>query len=305
MQVDGLGAGAVQSYREATGLASLDFVIGGTSVSLLIAGVDGDRAQPALVGLALQAAQRLTSSSSAYDVGGVDRFVGAWRVETYPPNGGKRLQDAVIVVASNGEIDYQTSASASGTLELAGETWRLESPLTNPRQGTYRLRGNTLTLDNEQMRTQLTRVECGKAPSTVQPPYTLARDLEGSMRPTTRLAPQLRPPQSKTLDPQLVGLWEGQGTVGGIRSKVLFSVDSRGWAVFAVYPYAKGRLEAANGQYTMTLEGIPPSRGSYSLEGGIRDGVIRMQEGENTLLWYPTDVSERPVYETPLVAQCG
>lgn len=306
VEVDGIGDGAVQSYRQATGLTSVDFVIGGTSVSLLVGGVPAERAQPATVALARAAAQRLTSSGSAYDMGGIDRFVGTWRVETFAPNGGKPGPDSIVVVQSNGDFELHTSATISGTLELAGDAWRLENPLyANSPQGSYRVRGNELTIGGELTRAQLERVRCGTAPQTVQPPYELARTLEGSMRSTTRLAPNLRPPESKTLDSQLVGLWEGQGMMGEVQTKLLLSVDTRGWAVFAYFPYAKGRLEAENGQYTMYLDGVPSSRGSYSLAGGIRDGIIRVQEGENTLVWHPTDTSQRPVFETPLVANCG
>jgi hypothetical protein len=295
----------VQSYRQATGLAQVDFVIGRTSVSLLVGGVAADRAQPALVGLALQAAQRLTSSTSAYDMGGLDRFVGTWRVENYPPNGGKRLKDSIAVVQSNGDVEIQTSEGLSGTLELSGNTWRLENPLFEKYpQGTYSLSGNALTITGELTRAQLQRVQCGAAPRTVQPPYEISRDLEGSLRSTTRLAPNLRPPQSETLDPQLVGLWEGQGMLGQVRTKLLFSVDTRGFAVFAFYPNPRGQLKAENGQYEMVLEGLPPGRGSYSFEGGIRDGLIRMQDGGNTLVWYPTDISERPTYAQLVVARC-
>jgi hypothetical protein len=238
-------------------------------------------------------------------MGGVSRFVGTWRVETYPPNGGKRLADTIAIVQSNGDIEIHGSLSLSGTLEIAGETWRLENPFyANPPQGQYQLRGNLLTIDGDMARTRVTRVQCGTAPREVQPPYELARGLEGSMRSTARLAPNLRPPESKTLDKQLVGLWEGQGMMGDVRTKLLFSVDTRGHAVFTYFPYARGRLSADNGQYSIVAEGMPPSRGSYSLEGGIRDGVIRVQDGENTQYWYPTDTSQRPVYEIPVVAHC-
>ena len=306
VKVDGIGAAAVQSYRQATGLSSLDFVIGGTSVTLLVGGVPGDRAQPALVGLALQAAQRLTSSTSAYDMGGLDRFVGTWRVENYPPNGGKRSNGGIVIVQSNGDLEVQTSVTLSGTLEIDGDAWRFESPLySSPPRGSYRLRGNELTITGETARAQLKRVQCGTEPQTVRPPYELARTLEGSMRSTTRLAPNVRPPESKTLDEQLVGLWEGQGTFADIPTTVLFSVDSRGFAVLALYPRARGRLEADNGQYTFHLQGAPAARGSYSFEGGIRDGLIRLQNSDgSTDVWYPTDTSQHPVFETPLVAHC-
>jgi hypothetical protein len=77
-----IGDRAVQTYRAATGLVSVDFVIGAASVSLLVAGVEPNRAQPAMIELARQAADRLTSMA-AYDMGGVERFVGAWRVVTH------------------------------------------------------------------------------------------------------------------------------------------------------------------------------------------------------------------------------
>lgn len=300
-----VGDDAVITQRDRTGLVSVSFVIGAASAELLVSGVAADRADPAMRSLAVQAAQRMTSPAAKYDMGGVDRFVGAWRVETHPPKGGS-LPDSIIVVQRNGDLEIESSATLSGTLEIAGDAWHLENGLyENAPQGTYRVRGDNLALGGF-IAGQLQRVACGNAPKVVRPSYELARTLEGSLRSTTRLAANVRPPASKTLDEKLVGLWEGEGTlVDGTAAKMLVSVDTRGYAVLALFPHGKGRLEANDGEFTIHLEGAPSSHGTYELAGGIRDGTIRMQEGENALVWNPTDPSKRPVYETPIVAHCN
>jgi hypothetical protein len=302
-----IGDRAVQSYREATGLVSVDFVIGATSVSLLVAGVEPNRAQPAMIELARQAADRLTSMSSAYDMGGVERFVGAWRVVTHAKDSREDIPDAIILVARNGDVTFETSAVASGTLELEGNTWRLEKPyFEGLPHGTYRLRGNELTLAGEVLDVKLERVACGKEPN-VLPPYELGRTLGGQMLSTSRLRQDLRPPESKTLDKNLIGLWDGEGkfVAFGVATRLLMAVDERGYAVLAFFPHTKGRLEVRNGEYTLVLEGEPTRKGTYSFAGGVNDGIIRMQDGENTLEWIPTDPSRHPVFETPIVARCG
>jgi hypothetical protein len=303
-----IGDRAVQTYRAATGLVSVDFVIGATSVSLLVAGVEPNRAQPAMIELARQAADRLTSMSSSYDMGGLERFVGAWRVVTHAKDSRADIPDAIIIVARNGDVTFETSAVSSGTLELEGNAWRLEKPyFQGLPQGTYRLRGNNLSLGGEVLDVNLERVACGKEPK-VPPPYELGRTLGGQMLSTSRLRADLRPPESKTLDKNLIGLWDGEGkfVAFGVATRLLMTIDERGYAVLAFFPHTKGRLEARNGEYTLVLEGEPTRKGAYSFAGGVNDGIIRMQDGENTLEWIPTDPSKHPVFETPIVARsCG
>jgi hypothetical protein len=303
----GVGDSAVITHRDATGLTSVSFVIGAASAELLVSGVAADRADAAMRSLAVQAVQRMTSPTAAYDLGGVDRFVGAWRVETHPANGGKDLPDSIVVVQRNGDLELESSVTFAGTIEIDGEAWRVENAFyaTLP-HGTYRVRGGNLVIAGELYEANLERVACGKQPRVVRPPFELMRTLEGTMRSTTRMAANIRPPESKTLDRNLVGLWEGEGKFveTGAAMRLLVSVDTRGYAVLAFFPHVKGRLEADNGQYTLHLDNVPSSHGTYSLAGGISDGIIRMQEGENTLEWFPTDPSKRPVYETPIVAHC-
>jgi hypothetical protein len=306
--IAGIGDRAVQSYREATGLVGVDFVIGNTSVAMTAAGVEPNRAQAAMIDLARQAAQRLTSTSSAYDMGGLDRFVGAWRVVTHTPNGRTDTPDGILIVQRDGTVDFETSAIGGGTLELDGVNWHFANIVSigQPPHGTYRLSGDSLMIGGEVLEAQLERVACGKQPKDVRPPYELARTLSGQMEPSTKRKAPVRAPASKTLDKRLIGLWEGRGRLApdGVPTQVLMSVDSLGWTVLALFPYGHGRLQAENGQYTLNLEGQPSSSGTYSLAGGISDGIIRMQEGENTLELIPTDPAKRPVYDTPIVAHC-
>ena len=117
----------------------------------------------------------------------------------------------IIEVKRGGDLAVQTGAAMQGTIEIAGNEWRLDHRLyQSPPSGTYRVRGDELSVNGALFDAQLERVACGKRPN-LQPPYEISRDIEGAMRPTTRLAPQIRPPASQSLDEKLVGLWRGPG----------------------------------------------------------------------------------------------
>jgi hypothetical protein len=302
------GVGDAAVITHGTAVTQVSFVVGTASVELVVPALSKDRAESALRPLAVQAAQRLTSPSAAYDMGGSDHFVGVWRVATHLYGGGNGPLDMIIEVKRGGELAVLTGGTVHGTLEIEGDGWRLQHPYyQSPPTGTYRVRGDALSLKGLDFDAELTRVACGKRPA-FQAPYQIARDIEGQMRPTTRMRPQLRPPASQSLDARLVGFWEGAGTLrsdGDIPLKIHVAIDSRGYAVFALYPHASGTLEADDGNYTMHIDGRGDFAGTYELGGGTREGTIRMKDGDDTLEWLPTDPSARPVYASPFVVDCG
>ena len=297
----GVGDGAYLTYRAATGLTSVDFVIERASVGLLVSGIARERADPGLRQLAAQAATRLRTSAAAFRVPGTSRFSGTWKVTTM--SGGVRSPDMVFWVEQDGRVRILTSGGSSGTLLLEGSKWRIEDPF-NPTAlaGDYRLRGDRFTLEGDALTAELDRVACKQAPQRVKPPYDFTRDI-GGMLSGTRPGPP--PTPAPGFDTKLVGLWEGEGQLNGAQAQFLVSITAQGSIVLAAFPALTGRFEASDGNYTLAIDGFGQSSGTYQFAGGINDGTIRMEEDGRTYVWSPYDPSFRPRYETPIVASCG
>ncbi len=75
--LEAVGDAAYFHYQAPTKLAAVNWVIGSASFEILVAGVPRERAEPVLRELAPTAAKRAVSSS-AFQVPGIERFVGAW-----------------------------------------------------------------------------------------------------------------------------------------------------------------------------------------------------------------------------------
>ena len=234
----GVGDGAYLTYREATGLTSVDFVIERASVELLASGIARERADPGLRQLAAQAANRLRTSVAAFRVPGTSRFAGTWKVTT--SSGGMRGVDMVFWVEPDGRLRALTSGGASGTLVLAGAQWRIEDPFNAaPFAGEYRLRGDRLTLDGPTLTAELERVACKQSPQRVRPPYDLTRDIGGMLSGARNGPPPT--PAAGSFDAKLAGLWEGEGKFNGSATQYLVSIDTHASIVLAAFPALTGR----------------------------------------------------------------
>jgi hypothetical protein len=299
----GVGDGAYLIYREATGLTSVDFVIGRSTFGLLASGIARERADPGLRQLAAQAAARLRTPAAAFRVPGTAGFAGTWKVSTTVA--GKRSPDMMFSVAQDGTVRVLTSGGASGDLVLEGARWRIDDPFNSIQlAGEYRLRGDRLTFGGDTVSAELDRVACKQRPQRVRPPYDFTRDIAGMLsgdRPGR--APT---PAPASFDPKLAGLWEGEGKLNGSPAEFLVSIDAQATIVLAAFPRITGRFDARDGRYTLELERFGESSGTYQFAGGINDGTIRMEEPDGqTYTWTPYDPDRRPPYDPPIVANCG
>jgi hypothetical protein len=298
----GVGDGAYLTYRAATGLTSVDFVIERASVGLLASGIARERADPGLRQLAAQAATRLRTSAAAFRVPGTSRFSGTWKVTT--TSGGMRSPDMAFWVEQDGRVGILTSGGSSGNLVLEGSKWRIEDPFnTTSLAGEYRLRGDRFTLEGDALTAELDRVACKQRPQRVKPPYDFTRDIGGMLSGARPGSPPTPAPGS--FDTRLAGLWEGEGKLNGSQAQFLVSITTHGSIVLAAFPALTGRLEASDGKYTLAIDGFGQSSGTYQFAGGVNDGTIRMEEDGRTYVWTPYDPGGRPPYEEPIVASCG
>ena len=246
----GVGDGAVWTYRDATGVMSVDFVIGTATFDILIAGIPRERAEPAIRALAAQAAARLTTSAASFRIPGTERFVGTWLVSTRTGTG-REFPRSVFWIEPDGALRMQSSGGLSGTLLLTGSSWRIEGRWDQePIAGEYRLRGESLTFEGAQLEAQLTRVGCGAPAKTVKPPYDLTRDIAGFLNGKGLAALQVDEGTADPFNVDLAGLWEGDGSFNGRITQALVAIDDRGRSVFGLFPYAS----AASMPVTATIE---------------------------------------------------
>jgi hypothetical protein len=294
----GVGDGALITYRDVTGLTSVDFVSGRTTVEILVSGVPRERAEPTLRSYAAQAVSRLTSGAAAFRMPGRERFVGTWLV-----TGAAAADRMVITVSADGNVTVESSLSFGGTMLLDGARWRVEDGVnTTPPSGEHRLAGDRLTLSGESLAGELTRVECRAAPKRL-PPYILTRDVASYLNGSNLARLQLRTGSTTPFDGRLAGLWEGALTSGSAPLPSLVSLDRSGRAVFALFPLLRGRLDAADGAFRLALDGFGETTGSYRFHGGINENLIETVDAEETLTWAPYDPAP-PVSAPPIVGHC-
>jgi hypothetical protein len=295
----GVGDGAVTTYRDVTGLTSLDFVLGRTTVEILVSGVPRERAEPMLRSFAAQAVSRLTSGAAAFRMPGVERFVGTWLV-----TGAAAADRMVITVAADGAATVESTLTFGGTMLLDGARWRVEDGLNaTPPTGEYRVADALLTLRGESLAGSLTRVECRAAPKRL-PPHILTRDVASYLNGTNLARLELRTGGTTPFDARLAGLWEGPLTSGSAPIPALVSLDRSGRAVFALFPLLRGRLDAADGTFRLALDGFGETTGTYRFHGGINENLIETVDAEETLTWARHDPAP-PVSAPAIVGHCN
>jgi hypothetical protein len=299
-RLEGVGDGAYLNYHAPTGLAQVNWVIGTATFEILVAGVPRAVVEPALRGLAATAAKRAVSSS-AFQVPGLERFVGNWISRLL----GTDDIGALIAIERDGTIRVQKLEGVQGTMSLVGQSWRIDVPLLqNPPAGTLSFSGDSLTLRGDYLQADMTRVPCGKAPSKVKPPYDLTKLLGGRLNGKGLAA--LNPKADGTqFDLRLAGLWEGEGKdANGRPTQALISLDDKGRGLFALFPHATGKFVAADGKYKILLGGSDDLAGTYRFEGGIDEGLVQLVNGKDTYELRHYDPNWHPPYETPVVGHC-
>ncbi len=299
----GVGDGAYLSYRDITGLGAVDFVIGTASFEILTSGLDRNRSLAALKALALQASGRLTSSAAAFEVPGLERFVGSWLVATQPKNGGTAYPNLIFTVGADGELRGQTVSAYGGTLQLAAGTWRLDNPNGISLGGRFTSSAARWSLSGDPVSGELTRVACNQRPKFTVP-YLLTRDLTGFLDGRALASLNPNPPPAQTFDAALAGLWEGQGALKNVPAHMLVAVDARGRAAFALFLQLHGHLAASDGRFRLRLDGEPEQSGTYKFAGGVDEGAVALEDAAETMRWVPFDPDKRPPYETPILGRC-
>jgi hypothetical protein len=295
----GIGDGALITYREVTGLTSVDFVLGRITVEILVSGVPRERADPEVRRLAYLAVERLKTGAAAFRMPGRERFVGTWLV-----TGSVTTPRTVMTVAGDGRVTVETYAAAAGTMLLDGSRWRIEDGQTSTlRNGEYRLVGDRLALTGEVLTGELTRVACRTPPKMRAPPYIFTRDIASYLNGEHLSRLQLRTGGTTAFDPHLAGLWEGEVTTGGMRMPMLLSLDQSGRTTLAVFPVIRGGLEARDGNFRLALDGFGETTGTYRFHGGINDNLIETVDEEETLTWTPHD-PQPPRSATAVVGHC-
>ncbi len=298
--LEGVGDAAYFHYQAPTKLAAVNWVIGAASFEILVAGVPRERAEPALRELAPIAAKRAVGSS-AFQVPGLERFVGTWMSHQV----GKDDSNVVMWIERDGSIRLQGLDGFAGTMTLMGSKWSVVDPsISIAPNGEFSLAGDRLTLRGEYLQAEMTRVPCNKGASTVRPPYDLTKMIAGRLNGKGLAAfnPQA---DGKQFDPRLAGLWEGEGKTTNHRStQALVSLDDKGRGVFALFPTATGKLTASNGNYEIVAPGANHMAGTYRFEGGISDGLIQLVNGDENYELVPYDPNRHPPYETPIVGHC-
>jgi hypothetical protein len=294
-----VGDDALITYRDVTGLTSVDFVLGRTTVEILVSGVPRERADPALRALGAQAANRLVTGAAAFRMPGLERFIGTWLV-----SGTDSVARMVISVANDGSASVESALTFGGTMLLDGSRWRVEDGVNaTPPSGEYRLAGDRLTLTGASLAGDLTRVACRAAPKMKAPPYILTRDVASYLTGRNLARLQLRTGGTTPFDARLAGLWEGEVTSGAAPLRALVSLDQSGRAVFGLFPLLRGSLAAADGTYRLALEGFGETSGTYRFHGGINENLIELVDNDETLTWSPYDPNP-PASATPIVGHC-
>ena len=298
--LEGIGDGAYLNYHAPTGLTAVNFVIGGATFEILVAGVPRAVAEPALRGLAATAAKRAVDSS-AFQVPGLERFVGTWMSRVL----GHDEINAVTWIERDGTLRAQGVDGFSGTMTVVGSSWRVDDPLlkTAP-SGTLSFSGDQLTFRGEYLQAEMTRVPCGKSPSKVKPPYELTKLLAGRLN-GKGLALMNPKADGTQFDARLAGLWEGEGkTTNGRSTQALVSLDGKGRGLFALFPVVSGKFVAADGNYKILVGGNGDMAGTYHFEGGVYEGLVQLVNGNETYEFRPYDPSKHPPYETPIAGHC-
>ena len=298
--LEGVGDGAYLHYQAPTVLTAVNFVIGTASFEILVAGVPREQAEPALRELAATAAKRAVGSS-AFQVPGLERFVGTWMSHQL----GKDESDVVVWIAPDGTVRMQGLDGFAGTMTLSGSKWSVQDPsMQAAPSGELSLSGDHLSLRGTYLQAEMTRVPCNKGASTVKPPYDLTKMIAGRLNGKGLAAfnPQA---DGKQFDARLAGLWEGEGKTTNNRStQALVSLDDKGRGVFALFPIATGTLVAGNGNYKISFGGPGDMAGAYQWEGGINEGLVQLVNGNETYELRPYDPNRHPPYETPIVGHC-
>ncbi|HUO68248.1 MAG TPA: hypothetical protein VMV37_11965 [Gammaproteobacteria bacterium] len=298
--LEGVGDAAYFHYQAPTKLASVNWVIGAASFEILVAGVPRERAEPFLRELAPTAAKRAVGSS-AFQVPGLERFVGTWMSRQL----GKDNSDVVVWIDRDGSVRLQGLDGFAGTMTLMGSKWSVVDPsIAITPNGEFSLAGDRLTLRGDYLQAEMTRVPCNKGASKVRPPYDLTKMIAGRLNGKGLAAfnPQA---DGKQFDPRLAGLWEGEGKTTNNRStQALVSLDDKGRGVFALFPTATGKFTASNGNYELAAAGANHMAGTYAFEGGVSDGLVKLVNGNETYELSPYDANRHPPYETPIVGHC-
>jgi len=298
--LSGVGDAAYFHYQAPTKLASVNWVIGAASFEILVAGVPRDQAEPVLRELAPIAAKRAVGSS-AFQVPGLERFVGTWMLRQV----GKDDSDVVVWIERDGTIRLQGLDGFAGTMTLMGSKWSVQDPSAAVvPNGELSRSGDHLSLRGAYLQAEMTRVPCNKAASTVKPPYDLTKMIAGRLNGKGLAAfnPQA---DGKQFDARLAGLWEGEGKTTNDRStQALVSLDDKGRGVFALFPTATGKIVVGNGNYKIQAKGISDMAGTYQFLGGVSEGLVQLVNGDQTFELRPYDPNRHPPYETPIVGHC-
>jgi hypothetical protein len=299
-----VGDGAFTTYRDATGLTSVAFVIGAATFEITMSGVPRDRSIPAVQSLASQAAKRLTSGQGTFVVPGLPGFVGTWTIHAQEQRSGP-TPPLIAWVAADGAVRMQTVGTFGGAMLLKASTWNIEGNVMQaPISGEYRLRGGSFTFQTDAIRAELQRVPCGQAPKIVTPPYELSGGLSAFLTGRNLSMIPLSETPADPFNAELRGLWEGEGTANGQATQFLVAIDARGRSTFGLFPVFTGRLRANDGTYTMALQGLPEASGTYRFQGGINDGSISLQDGADTMIWTPYDPERNRAYAEPILGHC-
>jgi hypothetical protein len=298
--LEGVGDAAYFHYQAPTKLAAVNWVIGTASFEILVAGVPRDQAESVLRELAPTAAKRAVGSS-AFQVPGLERFVGTWMLRQL----GKDDSNVVIWIERDGTIRMQGLDGFGGTMTLTGSKWSVKDPsIQLVPDGELSLSGDHLSLRGTYLQAEMTRVPCNKGASTVKPPYDLTKMIAGRLNGKGLAAfnPQA---DGKQFDARLAGLWEGEGKTTNDRStQALVSLDDKGRGVFALFPTATGKIVAGNGNYKIQAKGVNDMAGTYQFLGGINEGLVQLVNGDVTFELSPYDPNRHPPYETPIVGHC-
>lgn len=295
-RLDGIGDAASLDARPNAPGVSLEFYVGRASVTIEMFGAAREQAATAVQSLAAAAATRLTGGAGLFDVPGTAAFAGTWIVRAE----GGSAPPLLAAADERGRVRMQTVDGFAGKTMFANGSFRIDN-FARVLEGTYALERETLVVRGT-VQVALTRVACGAAPR-FRPPYDLARDVAALL--SGRNLRQIDPNAAAgAIDPKLVGLWEGEGTLGARRAQVLWAIDDRGRTALITFPIVEAQLDAAGGNYRMMV-GTETSSGRYEWLGGVSDGSVRVHEGAQSFLWARHDPERHPPFETPIVGHCG
>ena len=295
-------------------VVTVEFVIGDAQGAVTVSGLPAGDLLEAGTRLARRAAKRMDSDESAFAVPGAEAFVGDWVLTSQAVSGPTRNMRRVARVEEGGRMRLTGSVEREGGLTASGKRYRLQDRLgrSSP-SGSYRARGDRLTLKGD-VKADLRRVPCGEEPKTVRAPYALVRDFVGvlSGRTLTRtVIPQTGGLTRETgrvsdVDPDLIGLWAGEGTYeDGQEAQIFLSAASNGAAAMVFLPHWDIRLKAEDGKFEMSSSSsFGHERGTYRLGGGTQTGTLFTQDGEDTWAWERVDLDHRPPGQPVIQGHC-